>query len=222
MSLARVAGERKIDADVFACRSRWQGTSPCEEDGWVGRELEVGEARIVLDAHVGRCIVTSRHPEAGNVDLPTLDHLRALRGSARTTEPLASGVYGGCCGRRLCASATAWRSFAGGRAVDLPCFMRPQLIRTLPERVLHHAPEACSSRPASSLRTSLRSYSSVDGGRSVASPKSGGRFSREPCTGDLRTRGSECPFGGRLSASRPHRPCTGPRPTSPPTPMGHS
>jgi len=70
------------------------GTDPHEEDGWIERELTIGAARIVLHGHVGRCIVTSRHPDSGEVDLATLDHLRAYRSSASTTEPLAFGVYG--------------------------------------------------------------------------------------------------------------------------------
>jgi uncharacterized protein YcbX len=49
---------------------------------------------IVLRGHVGRCIVTSRHPESGEVDLATLDLLRDYRAAAQTTEPLAFGVYG--------------------------------------------------------------------------------------------------------------------------------
>ena len=45
-------------------------------------------------AHVGRCSITTRHPETGAVDLPTLDLLRSYRGDVDTTEPLAFGVYG--------------------------------------------------------------------------------------------------------------------------------
>jgi uncharacterized protein YcbX len=44
--------------------------------------------------HVGRCIVTSRHPVSGAVDLPTLDLLRSFRSGTPTSERLAFGVYG--------------------------------------------------------------------------------------------------------------------------------
>ena len=43
--------------------------------------------------HVGRCTVTTLDPDSGEVDLPTLDLLRELRGGAETTEPLAIGVH---------------------------------------------------------------------------------------------------------------------------------
>jgi hypothetical protein len=93
-SLARAAGEREIDARRFRMSIELDGAEPHEEDRWVGRELTVGNARILLHGHVGRCIVTSRHPESGEVDLPTLDLLSAYRDGAATTEPLAFGVYG--------------------------------------------------------------------------------------------------------------------------------
>jgi uncharacterized protein YcbX len=93
-SLARAAGEHEIDARRFRMSIELAGADPHEEDRWVGRELRVGEARVLLHGHVGRCIVTSRHPESGEVDLPTLELLRAYRDGAPTTEPLAFGVYG--------------------------------------------------------------------------------------------------------------------------------
>jgi uncharacterized protein len=93
-SLARAAGESTVDPRRFRMSIEVSGTDPHEEDGWIGRELRIGEAAIVLRGHVGRCIVTSRHPESGEVDLATLDLLRDYRAAAQTTEPLAFGVYG--------------------------------------------------------------------------------------------------------------------------------
>src|SRR6202043_1686361 len=92
-SLARAAGERAIDARRFRMSIELAGAEPHEEDRWVGRELTVGEARILVEGHVGRCIVTSRHPETGELDLSTLELLREYRDGAATTEPLALGVY---------------------------------------------------------------------------------------------------------------------------------
>ncbi|MGA2320535.1 MAG: MOSC N-terminal beta barrel domain-containing protein [Solirubrobacteraceae bacterium] len=93
-SLAQEAGELDVDARRFRMSIEIDGADPFEEDHWLGRELLVGAARVVLRGHVGRCIVTSRNPETGEIDLPTLDHLRSLRAGARTSEPLALGVYG--------------------------------------------------------------------------------------------------------------------------------
>jgi uncharacterized protein YcbX len=43
---------------------------------------------------VGRCLITSRDPDTGVVDLPTLDILRDYRRDLDTTEPLPFGIYG--------------------------------------------------------------------------------------------------------------------------------
>jgi uncharacterized protein len=92
--LAQVAERSEIDARRFRMSIEIDGVGEFEEDRWVERELRVGDARLRLRGHVGRCIVTSRHPETGEVDLPTLDHLRSFRAGLATTEPLAFGVYG--------------------------------------------------------------------------------------------------------------------------------
>jgi uncharacterized protein YcbX len=93
-SLARAAGEHEIDVRRFRMSVELAGAAAHEEDEWVGRELALGAARVHLRGHVGRCIVTSRHPDSGTLDLPTLDLLRGYREGADTTEPLAFGVYG--------------------------------------------------------------------------------------------------------------------------------
>jgi uncharacterized protein YcbX len=64
------------------------------EDSWVGRELRIGGASLRFEGHVGRCLVTCRDPDSGEVTLPTLDLLRSYRGELDTTEPLAFGIYG--------------------------------------------------------------------------------------------------------------------------------
>jgi MOSC domain-containing protein len=92
-SLAAVAGT-EIDPRRFRMSIEIDGAGAFAEDGWLGREIHIGEATIRPRGHVGRCIVTSRDPETGVVDVPTLDLLRDLRGAAATTEPLALGVWG--------------------------------------------------------------------------------------------------------------------------------
>jgi MOSC domain-containing protein len=93
-SLARAAREPEIDVRRFRMSIELAGAAPHEEDGWIGRDLAVGGALVRLHGHVGRCIVTSRHPHSGELDLATLDLLREYRAGAETTEPLAFGVYG--------------------------------------------------------------------------------------------------------------------------------
>lgn len=92
--LADVAGESEVDPRRFRMSILIGGAQAHEEDHWVGRRLSVGGARIAVLGHVGRCIVTSRDPDSGEVDLPTLDHLRAYRAAVASTEPLPFGVHG--------------------------------------------------------------------------------------------------------------------------------
>jgi hypothetical protein len=49
---------------------------------------------VSFEGHVGRCLITSRDPDTGQVTLPTLDLLKDYRGSLHTTEPLPFGVWG--------------------------------------------------------------------------------------------------------------------------------
>jgi uncharacterized protein YcbX len=93
-ALAIAAETSAIDARRFRMSIEIDAQEPFLEESWVNREIAVGEARIALRGHVGRCIVTSRDPESGKVDLPTLDLLRELRKGATSTEPLPFGVYG--------------------------------------------------------------------------------------------------------------------------------
>src|SRR5262249_7444072 len=65
-----------------------------EEDGWIGETVRVGGATVRWLGNVGRCLTTSRDPDTGVVDLPTLDLLRNYRGQMKTTEPLPVGLYG--------------------------------------------------------------------------------------------------------------------------------
>lgn len=93
-ALAHAAGEGTVDARRFRMLVEVDGAAAHEEDGWVGTRLRVGAAVVRVHGHVGRCLVTTRHPETGSVDLPVLDVLRSYRGDAPTTAPLAFGIYG--------------------------------------------------------------------------------------------------------------------------------
>ncbi len=92
--LAAAAGEDAVDARRFRMTVEIDGIAAHEEDGWAGQTVLLGDARVRFGGHVGRCLVTSRDPDSGRIDLPTLDVLREYRGSADSTEALPFGIYG--------------------------------------------------------------------------------------------------------------------------------
>jgi uncharacterized protein YcbX len=92
--LADAAGVCAVDERRFRMLVEIDGVEAHEEDSWVGRAVRIGEAVVTVRGHVGRCLITSRDPDTGKVDLPTLDLLRDYRRDAITTEPLPFGVYG--------------------------------------------------------------------------------------------------------------------------------
>jgi len=65
---------------------------PHAEDGW--RDVRIGEALVRVRGNVGRCAVTTRDADSGEVDFRTLHHLAAYRGDGiESTEPLPFGVH---------------------------------------------------------------------------------------------------------------------------------
>jgi uncharacterized protein len=92
--LAEQAGTESVDGRRFRMLIEVDGVEPHAEDAWMGQPIDVGGARLRFDGHVGRCLVTSRDPESGVINLPTLDLLREYRAGIETTEPLPFGIYG--------------------------------------------------------------------------------------------------------------------------------
>lgn len=92
--LAEVAERDSVDARRFRMLIEIEGVSAHEEDGWIGRRIRVGEATLRMHGNIGRCLVTSRDAETGEIDLPTLDLLRDYRGELESSEPLPFGIYG--------------------------------------------------------------------------------------------------------------------------------
>ena len=83
----------EIDGRRFRMLFEIDGIGAHEEDGWLGAEVRIGEARVVFNGDVGRCVVTSRDPDTGVVDLATLVTLAAYRPEGKT-ERLPFGIYG--------------------------------------------------------------------------------------------------------------------------------
>ena len=93
--LARAGGKDTIDSRRFRMLIEIDGVGAHEEDQWVGPRRS-GSARRSsrFNGHVGRCLITSRDPDTGEVDLPTLDMLGDYRHHIDSTEPLPFGIYG--------------------------------------------------------------------------------------------------------------------------------
>jgi hypothetical protein len=96
-SLERLREEAGADAPVDGRRFRMsfgvEGLQAHEEDGWLERDVRVGDAVVRVAGNVGRCAATTRQPDTGVVDFKTLHYLKAYRGEMPTTEPLPFGVY---------------------------------------------------------------------------------------------------------------------------------
>ena len=96
-SLDRLREEASADEPVDGRRFRKlfeiDGVAAHEEDEWLGTQVRVGDATILLNGDVGRCVVTSQDPDRGVTDLDTLGVLARYRREGRN-EPLPFGVYG--------------------------------------------------------------------------------------------------------------------------------
>lgn len=75
--LAEVAGSEPVDARRFRMTFGVEGLEPHEEDSWMRREVRIGGATLRVTGNVGRCALTTRDPETGEVDFRTLHHVAA-------------------------------------------------------------------------------------------------------------------------------------------------
>jgi len=85
--------ERPVDGRRFRMLFELEGLEAHEEDTWIGRHVQLGDTELVVRGDIGRCVVTSRDPDSGVVDMPTLVTLAAYRREGRN-EPLPFGVKG--------------------------------------------------------------------------------------------------------------------------------
>jgi uncharacterized protein len=93
--LAEVGDIESLDSRRFRMLIEIDGVDAHAEDRWVdGGPVRVGKALVRFSGHVGRCLITSRDPDTGVVDVPTLDLLGSYRGAVESTEPLPFGVWG--------------------------------------------------------------------------------------------------------------------------------
>ena len=92
--LQRRAGrEERVDPRRFRMLIGIGGVDAHEEDEWLGRRVQVGEAVVLLHEQVARCAITTQNPETGEPDFDTLREIKAYRG-ARDRKLIDFGVYG--------------------------------------------------------------------------------------------------------------------------------
>jgi hypothetical protein len=95
-SLERLGAEAGVSDLVDGRRFRMlfeiDGVEAHAEDDWIGNRVAIGDAVVAPVGNVGRCAVTTKNPDTGEVDLDTLKTLAAYRPDGRT-EPLPFGVH---------------------------------------------------------------------------------------------------------------------------------
>ena len=92
-ALADQLGVDEVDHRRFRMNFGIEGVEPHAEDGWRGRRVRIGEAVVIPQGNVGRCVITTQDPDTGRSDLDTLKALAGYRGDVEATEPLPFGVY---------------------------------------------------------------------------------------------------------------------------------
>jgi uncharacterized protein YcbX len=95
-SLERLRAEAGSAAPVDGRRFRMlfeiDGVEAHEEDGWLGKQVGIGDAVVVPLGDVGRCVITTCDPDTAVSDLDTLKVLAGYRREG-AVEPLPFGVY---------------------------------------------------------------------------------------------------------------------------------
>jgi hypothetical protein len=78
--LARQSGAGSVDARRFRMLISFSGLSAHIEDSWQDQTIEIGEAVVRVGGPVPRCAATTRDPDRGARDLPTVRMIRSYRG----------------------------------------------------------------------------------------------------------------------------------------------
>jgi uncharacterized protein YcbX len=85
--------DHPLDRRRFRMSFGIDGIAAYGEDGWIGREVAIGEAVVRVAGNVGRCAVTTQDPDTGRPSWDTLHALQHSRGHLPATEPLPFGVW---------------------------------------------------------------------------------------------------------------------------------
>jgi uncharacterized protein YcbX len=92
-ALGAQLGVDSLDGRRFRMNFGVEGLEAHEEDTWLGRRVRVGDAVVIPNGNVGRCVITTQNPDTAISDLDTLKGLAAYRRDIETTEPLPFGVH---------------------------------------------------------------------------------------------------------------------------------
>jgi uncharacterized protein YcbX len=90
--LADEAGTDSVDGRRFRMLVHVDGTSPHEEDTWIGRDVRLGGALVRVTKQDARCRMTTRNPDTGVRDFDTLRAIKDYRG-VRNGKSIDFGVY---------------------------------------------------------------------------------------------------------------------------------
>jgi uncharacterized protein len=82
-----------VDGRRFRMTIGVDGVEPHAEDAWIGEQVRIGSAVVVVRDKVGRCATTTLDPDRGVPDLDTLKAIAAYRGNVPSREPLPFGVW---------------------------------------------------------------------------------------------------------------------------------
>ncbi|WP_449420676.1 MOSC domain-containing protein [Phormidium nigroviride] len=82
-NLSEVAGNF-VDVRRFRPNIVIDGVPAWEEFNWMGKEFQLGSARVLVSAKIGRCPNIEVDPDTGNRDLPLLSLLQQQFGHAQT------------------------------------------------------------------------------------------------------------------------------------------
>jgi uncharacterized protein YcbX len=92
-ALGEALGVDDVDGRRFRMNFGIEGLDPHEEDTWIGKRVQVGDAVVIPHGNVGRCVITTQNPDTAISDLDTLKGLASYRRELETTEPLPFGVH---------------------------------------------------------------------------------------------------------------------------------
>ena len=81
-----------LDPRRFRMTFEMDGVGAHEEDSWDDRRIRVGDAVLLVETAVPRCVVTTQDPATGLRDFPTLSVIKGYRGVTRDNE-LPFGMY---------------------------------------------------------------------------------------------------------------------------------